>query len=189
MLKIKSLSSSSTNSSWHPTYLCPWQSNPKLSCSATHSTVPFLFNSRITPRLNGVSTSVYRVHHSLGFGGSASTAAVIRQKSGRFARICASRHKNGHRLNSVPGSVMKSSQRVEGKSSSIKYHSLLITHPCSSHRPLLPWTRNGSERNEWRMMFFVASLFHPLPHSAVVLYNPTTTTYKAPVSFHSLTQQ
>lgn len=46
-------------------------------------------------------TSVYRVHHSLGFGGSASAAAVIRPKSGRFARICASRHKNGHQLNSV----------------------------------------------------------------------------------------
>lgn len=39
--------------------------------------------------------------------------------------------------------------------------------------------------------FFVASLFHPPTTTlcSIVLYNPTTTTYKAPVSFHSLTQQ
>lgn len=60
----------------------------------------------------------------------------------------------------LPGSVMKSSQRVEGMSSSrlnIIHSSSLIPAPL----PLLLWTRNGTERNEWRMMFFCCFLIPP----------------------------
>lgn len=168
MLKIKSLLSSSTFP-WLPTYLCPWQSIQ--SSAAVPPTPQSLFClTLVLPRdwMECRRVCIESITRWALVAVPVLLQLFVKRVVGLPGFVLVDTKTD---INSIqwplPGSVMKSSQRVEGKSSSIKYHSLLITHPCSSSSSAVDQKRHWKEWMADDVFLLLPYSTHPLPHSAV----------------------